>query len=76
LSKPERDVYIGHMYPNQPDKEFWYITSHIKFKARKYRGRTSYEAEILNIFGSGKTLEDAMTRFEHNFRNKIYNVTA
>ena len=68
-STPFRDVFIGKA------KGGWYVTSHIKFKGRIYRHRHEQNFEILNIFGGGKTLEDAMLEFEVNFRSKTFNVS-
>jgi len=70
LSTPFRDVYIGHV------PKGWYITSHIHFHRRKYRARHSEPAQLLNIFGGGKTLSAAMTEFVLNFIHKRYNTTA
>jgi hypothetical protein len=68
VTTPFRDVFIGHV------KNGWYVTSHIKFKGRIYRHRYEQSFEIFNIFGGGKTLADAMTQFESNFKSKTYNV--
>lgn len=66
-SEPFRDVFIGEC------KDGWYITSHINFRAQRYHCHETHQATILNIFGSGETLEDAMAEFEYNFANKNYN---
>ena len=67
LSDPIRDVFIGET------RKAWYVTSHINFKTRRKYSRESHLATILNIFGAGKTLEEAMNTFVQNFSNKIYN---
>ena len=67
LSEPFRDVFIGEC------KGGWYITSHINFSAQRCHSQDKHTATILNIFGSGKTLEHALEEFEHNFENKTYN---
>lgn len=69
LSKPFRDVFIGKA------KGGWYITSHIKFSARRFRARlhNTYTEEMKNIFGMGKTLKDVIQDFENNFNLKVYN---
>ena len=69
LSPPSRDVFIGHVNSG------WYITSHIKFKCRLYRHHHTFDSQRFNIFGGGKTLEEAMLEFEVNFRAKTYNMT-
>ena len=69
LSVPFRDVFIGKSVNG------WYITSHIKFTARRFRARryNTFTAELKNIFGMGKTLKDAIQDFENNFNLKVYN---
>lgn len=69
-----RTIYVSsEMYPGT-DKNFIYITSNIHGKMRKYRTKNWYETEIANIYASGKTLKEAIEKFEHNFKNKIYNI--
>lgn len=68
-----RSIYVSsEMYPGT-GKSFFYITSGIHGKMRRYRTRTWYDTEVGNIFASGKTLAEAVRKFTHNFRNKIYN---
>jgi hypothetical protein len=69
-STPFRDVFFAKC------KGGWYVTSHIKFKARRYRARmyNTFECHTKNIFGSGDTLLKAITEFETNFKAKQYNV--
>lgn len=68
-----RAIFVsGEMYPGT-DKSFFYITSHIHGKMRLYRHRDWNEADVANIFASGKTLGEAIEKFTHNFSNKIYN---
>jgi len=67
LSEPYRDVFIGEIASG------WYITSHINFHAQRHHYQDTHRATVLNIFGSGKTLEHALEEFEHNFENKTYN---
>jgi hypothetical protein len=69
LTPPWRTVFFA------PCNGGWYVTSSIRFEARKYRHRYSYTAQILNIFGGGKTLEEAITEFENNFKTKTYNIS-
>ena len=69
-----RFIYVSsEMYPGT-SKSFFYITSSIHGKMRRYRARTWYDTDIANIFASGKTLKEAIRKFEYNFKNKIYNV--
>ena len=67
LSEPMRDVFIGET------KTGWYVTSHINFKGKRFRHTETHYATILNIFGGGATLDDAIKEFESNFLNKKYN---
>lgn len=68
-----RTIYIsGNMYPGTK-KDFIYITSDLMGKMRLYWHRDWFETGIGNIFASGKTLEEAMTKFEYKYKNKIYN---
>jgi hypothetical protein len=69
LSPPFRDVFFGQCNGG------WYVTSSIIFSARIFRCRNKYTARKYNIFGGGKTLEEAMLEFEVNFRVKKYNVS-
>jgi len=68
LSEPMRDLFIGET------KDGWYLTSHINFKGKRFRSTETHYATILNIFGSGKTLQNAMDEFESNFERKAYRV--
>jgi len=68
LSTPMRDVYIGETTSG------WQITSHINFKGKRFRSTETHYATILNIFGSGKTLEEAMDEFEKHFNRKAYRI--
>lgn len=71
-----RDIYVSsEMYP-RTGRSFFYITSDIHGRMRRYRTRTWYATEVGNIFASGKTLKEAVRRFEHNFKSKIYNKMA
>lgn len=67
LSEPMRDVFLGEC------KGGWYVTSHINFKAKRFRAREVHTASILNIFGSGQTIEAAIEEFERHFKHKVYN---
>ena len=68
-----RSVYISsEMYPST-EKNFIYITSSIHGRMRLYRHRNWFDAEIGNIFASGKTLNEAIKKFEYNFKHKTYN---
>ena len=68
LSTPMRDVFVGET------KDGWQVTSHINFKGKRFRSTETHYATILNIFGSGKTLQNAMDEFESNFERKAYRV--
>ena len=79
-STPFRDVFIGHVTGVthlNGKRSGWYVTSHIKFKARRYRARmyNTFECHTKNIFGGGDTLLKAITEFETNFKAKQYNVS-
>ena len=66
-----RDVYIGGTFDNR-----FYVTSHIYGEYRKYRCRRKNSGfSIGNIFGKGKTKEEAVKNFLKNFTAvpKIYN---
>lgn len=65
-----RDVFIGKA------KGGFYVTSHIKGKMRHYRCRYWYDADILNIFGHGSTLQMAIDSFVANFNTRTYNITS
>lgn len=69
LSTPFRDVFIGKC------KGGWYITSHIIFTARrKYsRSHNTFQHCTNNIFGSSRTLKEAIESFEQNFKTLTYN---
>ncbi len=63
-----RDVFIA------PCQGGYYVTSHIHGQMRRYRCRYWNETTIVNIFGGGKTLSEAVTKFVDNFKSKTYNV--
>jgi hypothetical protein len=68
-----RFIFVSsNMYPDT-NKDFIYITSNITGQMRLYRCRNWFETEIGNIFASGKTLKEAVDKFEYKFKNKIYN---
>jgi hypothetical protein len=67
IGGPCRNVFIGQAVNG------WYVTSHIRFSCRRYRCRRIELREIKNIFGGGKTLEEAVNNFVHNFKTKTYN---
>ncbi len=68
-----RTIYVSsEVYPGT-SKSFFYITSHIHGRMRRYRTRRWYDTNVANIFASGKTLKEAVRKFERNFKNKIYN---
>lgn len=69
LSHPIRDVYIGQTCKG------WHISSHINFKAKRWRENIPFTATILNIRGEGSTLEEAMKSFHLNFDTKSYDGT-
>ncbi len=68
LSTPMRDVYIGET------SNGWHATSHIIFKGKRFRHTDTHYATILNIFGSGDTLEKAIDEFEDHFNRKSYRI--
>lgn len=72
--KPQyRHIFVSsEMYPGT-DKSFFYVTSDINGKMRIYRHRDWFDTDVGNIFASGKTLKDAVSSFEYNFKNLIYN---
>ena len=63
-----RSVFVGSA------KDGWYVTSNISGEMRLYRHHYTYETEIANIFGLGKTRMEAIENFVSNFTNKTYNV--
>jgi len=68
-----RSIFVSsEMYPGTR-KSFFYVTSSIHGKMRRYRARTWFDTEVGNIFASGKTRAEAIKKFAHNFRHKIYN---
>jgi hypothetical protein len=71
LSTPFRDVFIGKA------KGGWYVTSHIKFKARRKHARSynMYDASVSNIFGHGHTLELAIMDFVKEYTFKVHGTT-
>ena len=67
--KPEkRDVFLGI------SKYAWYVTSHIKGVRRRYRCRTEYDSQILNIFAYDENPVEAVKKFLHLWQNKTYNL--
>ena len=70
-----RDVYVTGLNRWPKDKNFYYITSHIRGTLHHYRTRYyhDHDADFLNIFASGKTRGEAVRAFIHNFQNRIYN---
>jgi hypothetical protein len=66
LSEPMRDVYVCETANG------WHVTSHINFKGKRHRHTDTHYATILNIFGSGSTLREAMEEFELHVLSKTY----
>lgn len=64
-----RDVFISHRLNNT----FYYITSDLYGSYLK--NGQEYDNHFANIFTSGKTLKEAVTKFIFNMENKIYNIT-
>ena len=63
-----RDVFIGKA------KGGYYVTSHLRGTMRRYRCRqVNKDCDIANIFGGGKTLQEAIDQFCTKFEAKIYN---
>lgn len=66
-----RDVFLGNTQTG------FYVTSHITGEFRKYRARkynTNPDYSTHNIFGHGKTEDEAVAMFVENFKNKKYNI--
>ena len=56
------------------ENQFWYVTSNIRGNFRGYRCRTiTHDYDTSNIFASGKTCLEAVTKWVHNYTNRIYN---
>jgi hypothetical protein len=68
-----RSIYISSEMYKGTAKSFFYITSHIHGSMRLYRHRYWYDADIANIFASGKTLEEAVIQFTNNLTHLNYN---
>jgi len=68
-----RSIYVSSEMYQGTSKSFFYVTSSIHGKMRPYRARTWHDAEVGNIYASGKTLADAVRKFTYKFKNKIYN---
>ena len=66
-----RGVFAAHMYDDDATKDFWYVTSNLSGEYRQYRGRNFYNAKFGNIFGSGKTLAQAVDVFLKNYKEWI-----
>ena len=70
-----RTIYVSsEMYPGT-DKSFFYVTSSIHGKMRLYRHKDWFETDVANIFASGKTLREAVSKFKHNLTHLIYNIS-
>jgi hypothetical protein len=69
-----RDVYHSGETSGREGK-FHYVTSSIHGTMRPYRAKNSFETSVGNIFGSGKTAEEALSNFSANFKKKKYNVS-
>jgi hypothetical protein len=72
VSVPFRDVFFARA------KGGWYVTSHIKFTARRRRARlyNTFECHMKNIFGHGRTLELAIMDFVKEYTFKVHGVAA
>jgi hypothetical protein len=68
LNTPVRDVFVG-----QTNKG-WQVTSYISFQGQHVHKKTTYLATILNIMGTGVTLDEAVEDFVGRFTKKIYSV--
>lgn len=66
LSYPMRDVFVGQ------NKQGWFVTSYINFRGQHIHEKTTHLATILNIMGTGATLDEAMEDFVGRFKKKIY----
>ena len=51
----------------------FHVSSSIKGVYRKYRSKNSFETDLGNIFGIGKTLEEAVNDFVSLLKSKTYN---
>lgn len=71
-----RDVWISKRNRHFDPKTMncFSVSSSIKGKMRRYRCRQTGEATISNIFGIGKTLEEAVHDFVQKFHSKTYNI--
>jgi hypothetical protein len=67
LSVPFRDVLITRS-PNG-----WYVSSHIKFNARRKHARltNTFVNQVKSVFGFGKTMEQALNDFEIMFQEHV-----
>ncbi|NTU85550.1 MAG: hypothetical protein HGA45_40385, partial [Chloroflexales bacterium] len=70
-----RSLFITKMYSDNPEKSFYYATSHIVGDFRGYRRRTTETAHALNIFASAKTLDDCLKEFVEKYSELNYNQT-
>lgn len=68
-----RSIFVSSEMYKGTNNSFFYITSDIIGIYRGYKCRNSYEMAIGNIFSSDKTLQGAISKFEYNLKNKIYN---
>jgi len=67
-----RGAYVAHMYADDPEKSFWYITSNLRGDYRGYKCRNvTQDFDTANIFGSGKTFLDAATAFVENYKTWV-----
>ena len=68
-----RDVFHSGETSGSEGK-FHYVTSSIHGKMRPYKAQHSFDTTVGNIFGSGKTAEEAISNFSENLKNKKYNI--
>jgi len=66
LSTPMRDVFVGQT------SKGWQVTSYINFQGQHIHEKTTHHATILNIMGSGATIDEAVEDFTDRFNKKIY----
>ncbi len=72
-----RHVWISNKNPHfdPVTKNRFHVSSSIKGTYRRFRAKNSFETDLANIFGLGKTLEEAVKDFVSKFNSKTYNVS-
>jgi hypothetical protein len=70
-----RGLFIGECFLSNDRGIGYYATSHIRGDYRGYKCQYEYTKDILNIFASGKTLEDCINSFIEKYNKLEYNIT-